>query len=327
VADPNKAIFQKDQLTVGVAHLALQPSGTTASVQLAVHDGDTINVDPRGNLGVRFLGVDAPETTGQLLGETAPGGQPIFRTIDSQQWKNFLTNPFAAAHPEFKPKLPTGLHDYLVSRSGPGCAANHRKHALAAAAELEALVKADQQSQQGGAAAFRFFLAFAHEIIDRYGRFLAYIHHYTPDADPKPLSYNEQLVMKGLVSAYFIWPNIDPFRVPQPSVFRAVPKPGKAIKSPRLDAARQAVKAARAAKVGLFDQADPLALDAFELRYLSRVDGGSRHGPDRRVIDLSAADDRLRKATDYYKIKNAEDRLFVPQEYVPLFVDRGWKLV
>src|SRR6266508_2581800 len=136
MAEPNKAVFQtKKQLPGGIAHLALRPDGTRASVPLAIHDGDTINVDPRGNLGVRFLGVDAPETTAQLLGEKTAGGQPIFRSVRSQQWKDFLSDPFAPGLAAFKPKLAAGLQGYLSGRTGPSCAVNHRKHADAGTAE------------------------------------------------------------------------------------------------------------------------------------------------------------------------------------------------
>jgi hypothetical protein len=43
------------------------------------------------------------------------------------------------------------------------------------------------------------------------------------------------------------------------------------------------------------------------------------------VIDLSKNDDVLIKPQEYYTIPNVEDRLFIPEEYVPLFVEAGWK--
>jgi hypothetical protein len=58
----------------------------------------------------------------------------------------------------------------------------------------------------------------------------------------------------------------------------------------------------------------------FELRFLAR-----RSPPDRWVIDLSADDDRLHPPQSYIAIPNAEDRLFLPAEYVPLFVENGWR--
>ena len=46
----------------------------------------------------------------------------------------------------------------------------------------------------------------------------------------------------------------------------------------------------------------------------------------RWVIDLSAGDDLLRDPQSYYLIPNEEDRLFVPEEYVALFVGKGWQI-
>jgi hypothetical protein len=44
-------------------------------------------------------------------------------------------------------------------------------------------------------------------------------------------------------------------------------------------------------------------------------------------IDLAAANDRLLPPQRYAGIPKPEDRLFVPSEYVPLFVNRGWERV
>ncbi|NTU75368.1 MAG: hypothetical protein HGA86_04535, partial [Anaerolineaceae bacterium] len=41
-------------------------------------------------------------------------------------------------------------------------------------------------------------------------------------------------------------------------------------------------------------------------------------------IDMSSDDNLLIRPQGYYRIKNAEDRLFIPPEYVPLFVEAGW---
>lgn len=58
----------------------------------------------------------------------------------------------------------------------------------------------------------------------------------------------------------------------------------------------------------------------FELRFLAR-----RTRPDRWVVDLSADDNRLHAPQSYVAIPNAEDRLFLPSEYLPLFVENGWR--
>jgi len=62
---------------------------------------------------------------------------------------------------------------------------------------------------------FRFFLVFAFEVIDRYGRLRCFINRDQPHRtapEPRPRSYNERLLQAGVVSLYFIWPNINPFR-------------------------------------------------------------------------------------------------------------------
>ena len=85
--------------------------------------------------------------------------------------------------------------------------------------------------------------------------------------------------------------------------------------------ARAAVKQARANGVGVFDPADPLRFAAFEIRFLGRAEV-----PIRAVIDLSKDDSVILRPQSYFKIPNAEDRLFIPGEFVPLFAARGWQL-
>lgn len=91
-------------------------------------------------------------------------------------------------------------------------------------------------------------------------------------------------------------------------------------KSKRLQKAREIVKRAKDSKLGIFNTNNPLKLLPFELRYLAR-----RSIPDRHVLDLSDNKPKLLKPTKYYKIENVEDRLFIPEEYVPLFQKHGFK--
>jgi len=44
------------------------------------------------------------------------------------------------------------------------------------------------------------------------------------------------------------------------------------------------------------------------------------------VIDLSKDDTVILRPQSYFKIPNAEDRLFIPGEFVPLFAAKGWRL-
>jgi hypothetical protein len=77
---------------------------------------------------------------------------------------------------------------------------------------------------------------------------------------------------------------------------------------------------ARNLKIGIFDEKDPLRLEPFEVRFLAQ-----RFPPSRWVIDLSRNDDTLISPQNYYTIPNSEDRLYISEEYVPLFVEKGWK--
>jgi len=43
------------------------------------------------------------------------------------------------------------------------------------------------------------------------------------------------------------------------------------------------------------------------------------------VIYLSDDGVFLIPPQEYYKVSEAEDRLFIPEEYVPLFVEAGWR--
>lgn len=51
---------------------------------------------------------------------------------------------------------------------------------------------------------FRFFMMFAHETMDRYGRFLGFINRDQLDPKKPGSSYNERLLKSGHVLPYFI---------------------------------------------------------------------------------------------------------------------------
>ncbi len=315
-----KAIEQlRSGLTVGHAALGYR-SGVAGSVRQQVHDGDTINVRAVGNFGIRFLGVDAPEISFQLPGEER------FTSLANAKWEAFLSDPFAAELPEFDPPLDAGLRNFLQARVGPGTAVNHRQHAETAEDALEDEVSKDIQELGQDEETFCFFLAFAHEVMDRYGRFLCYINRDQPhptNPTPRPLSYNERLLQAANVSPYFIWPNINPFRA-FGSVKAAVIPPGTAHDMANGDKtlrkAREWMQNGRQHQLGIFAANNPLRLEPFEVRFLAR-----RRPPNRWVIDLSQNDNILIKPQAYYTIPHTEDRLFIPEEYVPLFVEAGWQ--
>lgn len=306
-------------LTVGRAALGTR-GAVTGSVRQQAHDGDTLGVRLDGNLGVRFLGVDAPE-----ISFTLPGEQR-FTGLADRRWEQFLSDPFASDLPPFDPPLTVNLLQHLRARAGAGAALNHYRHATAAEDALEQAVLDDIQALGQTPEEFRFFLAFASEVMDRYGRLLGYINRQQASASqpaPRPDTYNERLLRAARVSPYFIWPNVNPFRR-QRSLTAAVFPPGTARDVANQEAtlrrARDAVRAARQQQVGLFDADDPLRLEPFEVRFLAR-----RRPPDRWAIDLSKNDRVLLQPQEYHTIPRTEDRLFIPAEYVALFVDAGWQ--
>jgi endonuclease YncB( thermonuclease family) len=309
-----KAIEQlKSGLVIGHAALGFR-GGVTGSVRQQVHDGDTINVRAVGNFGVRFLGVDAPEISFKLPGEKG------FTGLSNVKWERYLSNPFSN-WPEASP-LNQDLVNDLKGRIKPGVAMNHYRHAAEAEDELEREVSRDLEDLGQSEEEFQFFLAFAYEIMDRYGRLLCFINRYQPEGE-RPLSYNERLLPAGLVNPYFIWPNVNPFREKRPLV-EAVIEPNtahdEADKDELLRKAREGVRQAREEGKGIFSSSDPLQLEPFEVRFLA-----DQRTPMRWVIDLSRNDDILINPQKYYTIKHQEDRLYVPEEYVSLFVERGWR--
>lgn len=316
-----KAIEQlKSGITVGYARLGAHGPGT-GSPRQQVHDGDTVILQLVGNLGIRFLGVDAPEISFSLPGSDA------FVSIGNEKWESFLANPFSAGWPLFSPPLTGKLQAYLEQRTGPGVAANHHRHAQAAEKKLEDHVLNDMAQSGQTKDDFTFFLAFARDKTDQYGRLLGYINRNQPqatDALPRPRSYNERLLADGMVLPYFIWPNISPFLTIKdptstdnlrPETLRQQINQDKA-----LGWARRQVRNARSQQIGVFAPADPLILESFELRFLA-----GRRPPNRWLIDLNSDDNRLLPPQKYFTVPHPEDRLWIPPEYVPLFAEAGWK--
>lgn len=322
-----KTIFSSNGVTRGFAVLP-KHGGRTATVREAVHDGDTINVEAAGAFSIRFLGVDTPEISFQFpkIPGDARGG--TFRSI--LQFKDYLADPLSANYPDsqdYSNELGSGLLNYLRQKLNAQTAMNHYHHAMAAQRTLEDIVDYDlKEKVADDDEDFRFFMAFAYEIMDRYGRFLCYV-----DRDEKrkekregQLTYNERMLELGMAAPYFIWPNINPFRrysslkdaVPQPEMFKEIVDIDK-----RLTAARKFVSDARRSGYGIFDSNNPLLLLPFELRYIAR-----RRKPDRYVVDLSKRNPKILKPTDYYLIQNIEDRLFIDEQFLPLFEKKGYDI-
>ena len=308
-------------LTIGNVKLGVR-AGVTGSVKQEVHDGDTIVVRSKqdDNFSVRFLGIDTPEISFK------PPTSNNFLGIGREEWKLFLQDPFASHLPPFSSQLDPALENHITSISGTDTASNHIHYAREAEDELESLVDSDMADLGQDKDSFEFFLIFSKEVMDGYGRFLCFINRNQPNSitpSPRPLSYNERLLESGLASPYFIWPNVSPFGPLSkinpadlvPATFRNTTSSDS-----KLSTARGFVSNARTNHLGIFDAANPLLMQPFELRFLA-----GRNPPHRWVIDLSKNDNTLIKPQNYFTIPNLEDRLYIPPEYVPLFVEAGWQ--
>jgi endonuclease YncB( thermonuclease family) len=303
----------QEGLTYGIFGLGAHGDGIGSILQ-KVHDGDTVHLRAIGNLAIRFLGIDTPEVS-----FTLPGSNQ-FLSIKNPAWEAFLTDPFAATLPSLH--LDPALQASLEGRLGGGAATNHANHADAAHRALEQEVQNDVNLRGLTKEDVRFFAAFTREIVDRYGRLLAWLNISDQSAN-RPPDYNTRMLEKGLATPYFIWPNVDPWRTRRSLIEATLPPvqfrqeangPGK------LRDARNAIAQARANGDGIFDTNDPLRIHAFELRFLAQ-----RRAPDRWVIDLGGTAPTLLKPQNYHTIANVEDRLFVPADYVPLFELAGWQ--
>ncbi len=151
-----------------------------------------------------------------------------------------------------------------------------------------------------------------------------FVKKFWQEKDPLFLTeYNERLLEKGAVIPYLIWPNINPFHSAS-SLVEAVLESGKAKeiaeKDSMLRKMRKWTRDARKSGHGIYEPVDPLKLLPFEVRFLARL-----VPPDRWVIDLGKSDAMLIRPQNYYRIANSEDRLFIPAEYVPLFIEKSWK--
>ena len=77
---------------------------------------------------------------------------------------------------------------------------------------LEDIVQQEVNKRKEQGTEFKFFMAFANEIMNRYGRFLCYLDTHREKAERHgQLTYNEHMLQSGLAAPYFIWPNVDPF--------------------------------------------------------------------------------------------------------------------
>lgn len=296
--------------------------GQPATVAQQVHDGDTLKVVPKGNIGVRLLGIDTPEVSFMFPG---PAGQ--FVSLSDARWNDFLTTALDPKWGEFSAPISDGLKSWLQPRLRGQPGTVHGEHGDKATDALRAMITADMQIMGQDLTTFGYYMVFGFEVMDGYGRFLCSINRDQPQRTvptPRPPTYNMRMLRSGLAFPYFIWPNVNPFQRPD-SVAKAVIPAGKAKELAETDMelklARSAVQEARQQHLGLFDMMEPCSLEPFELRFLSR-----RELPSRYVIDLTSDSDQMLPPERYYEIPNSEDRMWISSIYVPLFQQHGWKI-
>lgn len=306
--------------TTGIAVPGLV-GGKPGTVVQQVHDGDTINVRPDGNIPVRLLGIDTPE-----ISFAFPGPRLQFVDLKDPRWNDFLTTAFDLKWGPFSVPIPATLKAVIQAKVVGEPGAIHHEHAERATNEFRQLVTRDMEIMGQDLTTFGYYLNFGFEIMDGYGRFLCMINRNQPQRTvptPRPPTYNMRLLERGLAFPYFIWPNVNPWDRPD-SVEQAVIPPGMARQMAEKDSelvmARSKVRAAREKHLGVFDAMKPLLLEPFELRYLAR-----RELPGRYVMDLTADSNRLIHPHNYFAVPNPEDRLWIPAIYVPFFERAGWK--
>lgn len=306
-------------------------------------DGDTVKIFLDGYINSRFLGIDTPEKGLDLpnLDGIIDIAQPtdyekrrkrVWREINHHAWVKYLENPFDESFDDadsFRKKLGDGLLSYLKSKTGPLVAKNHYDNSLRAREILTEIINKDKQATEQQGREYRFFLRFAFEILDTYGRLLCYLHQDKKTEERgNNESYNELMLKAGYAIPYYIFPNIDPF-IRFSSILDAIPDVhgdrfafNRLIqKSSKLKRARELISSIRKQqKPSLFTGEESLKLLPFELRLLQR-----REKPNRHVMDLSNPEPIIHPPEDYYLISKEEDRLFIPAEYNYIFEKRGYK--
>lgn len=294
--------------------------GQPASVEKQVHDGDTLNVRPDGDIGVRLLGIDTPEVSFAF-----PGPRLRFVSLEDNSWNQFLKDPFNSRWGEYQRPVSEEMRSWIMSKVGGSPGSIHYEHAEKATTGLRNLITKDMQIMGQDLSTFGYYLRFGFEVMDGYGRFLCTINRNQPRRTvptPRPPTYNMRMLERGLAFPYFIWPNVNPSDRPE-SIAKAVVPPGKARELAETDTelkmARAFVKEAREKHVGLYDAMDPCLIEPFELRFLSR-----RSIPSRHLIDLTSDSNRLIPPQRYFEVPLPEDRLWIPGIYVPLYKEAGW---
>jgi endonuclease YncB( thermonuclease family) len=254
------------------------------------------------------------------------------------------------------------VNNYLKRILNERTAKNHAYHADRARTELMNLVENDIRRSIKASDRFQLYVEFPFEVIDAYGRFLGWVYYEKDKPFMKnskkirpALSYNEKLLRMGYAIPYFIWPNVSPLGETNMnlSVMQSLPYAKdfkKCIEADTiLNETRNYVRKARESKLGIFEEGNELMLLPFEFRYLlDRYTGKGptskpitcdNNNPDdansgkaskkpihRYVLNLNNLDVPTLEPPEYYYKIPLEDRLFVDEQYVPLFSAKGYRV-
>lgn len=237
---------------------------------LSISDGDT----PEVKMGVRMLGIDTPEL--HFPGTGSPDRQdPVLVKLPSMTtFQN----------------LPKELRDYLEPRL-EGAGTRQKKWSLLAKAELEKIVE-EGLRVEGKKQRRKLFLACGEEVIDCYGRILAYAGPYMTKEERvklgQPETFNLRMLKAGLAVS-----NIHGTNLPKDEDIKLV---------------IEAVKNAKKKKLGFWKEGDKV-LHGYEFRALVRMAMGQA-GFRYRVADL-----RPQLEGQPMKYLRAEEYISIPEEY------------
>jgi len=171
-------------------------------IKIKTHDGDTVNVRLADRFGLRFLGIDTPEVSMMLPGETR------FKSLSNVGWDTLFTS----GNWKKGMNLSSALLADLEKRAGDGTgvAANHARYARKAKISLEEIISEDIRASGVSAEKFGLFMSFGLEFLDGYGRLLCYLNSARENfSDPVTAravtrwSYNERQLLAGWALPYF----------------------------------------------------------------------------------------------------------------------------
>jgi len=266
-----------------------------------ISDGDTPEVTFSVETSIRMLGIDTPEKglydSRNLLRTPANRSRyhesaeyaPILAQLELDASVVGKRNAeYDRRH--FIEKLTPEYAEYLSQKLGAGDAAvNQQHHAEAATEHLRSIMARD------------VFLTYGAETFDRYNRLLAFVGRYAKSKRDRGDTYNLQQLKAGVAVNYFIYPNLVDLNQKERK---------RDIDNRHVSLAREAVIAAREARVGIWEEMNPLILLPFEFRLLIR-----REPPSRYCADLETL--ALYRPQEYFRVP-VENRLFFAEEFVPV---------